>query len=279
MAEALAIQPIGFHVQLASDWRVSAVSTNIADFLPVSVDAIIGQSVTGLFSESAIHDIRNRMALLRGSEAVEHLFRIVLVDGGEPFDLSIRHSGSGYGLDAERCSDRGFGDATGIIEGMLARSEEIDDVAQLCEQAARQVRALTGFDQVSVWIGEERIALSARRSCSRPLSTPGGAEVMIVDLDMAPVLIRLARGCGVGALHSALRVPSHEERDWLVGTGARAAVAFPLSGSGKPWGLICCQHQSPRHLNLERRNIARLFARILGLRLEVARLRSAVLRA
>lgn len=275
MADSSAIQPIGFHLGLSSEWCVDAVSANIGDFLPDSAKAIIGQPVTGLFSETAIHDIRNRLALLRGERSIEHLFRFVLVDGGEPFDLTLYQSGNGYGVDAERCTDHGFGDATGIIAGMLARIDEGDDVARLCEQAARQVRALTGFDQVSIWQHGAMTAYSTRKPYSGEAPpAPVGNDFLIVDLGAEPVEILREQQDQGAVRHSTLRAPSQEERDWLVPTGAKAAFVLPLASSGEPWGLICCQHQAPYHLSVERRGIACLFARIVGLRIEVARFRS-----
>ncbi len=272
---AAAIQPIGFHLRLSSDWCIDAVSANIGAFLRVSTDAIAGQPVTNIFSETAVHDIRNRMALLRGDEAVEHLLRLVLVDGGEPFDLTVYRSGEGYGLDAEPCRERGFGDATGIIEGMLARVDEGDDTARLCEQAARQVRGLTGFDHVSIWLDGEVAGRSARPTKVVPSPLPPiGHDLMIADLGAAPAAMCGGEPDRAPARSSALSAPSGSQRDWLGSTGAEAALVLPLADGGAPWGNICCLHQGPHHLSVERRNILRLFARILGLRIEVARLRA-----
>ena len=272
MADPSAIQPIGFHLGLSGDWCIDAVSANIGDYLPASPS--IGQSVTGFFSETAIHDIRNRLALLRGEAAVEHLFRFELIDGEEPFDLTLYRSGNSYGVDAERCTDRSFGDATGIIGGMLARIDEGDDVGLLCEQAARQMRALTGFDQVSIWQDGELAACSARKPNGNPPLAPVTDDCMIVDLGAPPVEIVREKQSGDGARHSALRAPSQEERNWLDRSGAKAAFILPLASGGQSLGLICCQHREPYHLGVERRGIAGLFARIIALRIEVARLRT-----
>lgn len=273
MSEAPAIQPIGFHLGLSSDWRVSAISANVGDFLPASADAILGHPVTDLFSETAIHDIRNRMTLLPGAGTTEHLFKIALVDGGSPFDMSIRRNDDGFGIDAERSGRHGFGDAVGVIEGMLARIDDGDDFTRLAEQAARQTRALTGFDQVSIWTRTGLTAFSARPALSPPALAPGFDDFMVVDLDAASVALRFDLDRHSNTPRSVLREPAVEERHWLKESGAKAAMILPLATGGEIWGAVCCLHHSPRHVSVERRSIARLFARILALQIIAVELR------
>ena len=68
-----AIQAAGFHIGVSSDWAITALSANIGEFLAASVADMLAKPVTALMSSTAIHDTRNRMALLRSDDAIEHL--------------------------------------------------------------------------------------------------------------------------------------------------------------------------------------------------------------
>src|SRR5689334_17051361 len=77
-----AIQPIGFMMVLTADWLVSNVSANIGDFLDLGDGSIVGQPATKVLTKQAIHTLRNRLALLRGKDALERVFRMSLQDNG-----------------------------------------------------------------------------------------------------------------------------------------------------------------------------------------------------
>ncbi|HEV2043486.1 MAG TPA: hypothetical protein VGR05_02295, partial [Sphingomicrobium sp.] len=166
MTEPPSIQPIGFHLGLSREWLVTAVSANLAEFLGTSAEDALGQPITTLIPNDAIHDIRNRMALLRSEDNVEHLFQFSLADNDRRFDLAIYRNGNGFGIDAEPSVERSFGDATGILEGMLSRVAPSDDLGQLCDQACNQMRALTGFQQVVISPGKGPLGQSVRAGSS-----------------------------------------------------------------------------------------------------------------
>lgn len=268
------IQPIGFHLGLSSEWLVTAVSANVGEFLDTSAQAALGQPITNLLSNDDIHDIRNRMALLRSVDAVEHLFQFPLAGAERAYDLAIYRSGSGYGIDVEPCDERSFGDATGLLEGMLARVAPSDEVGQLCDQASNQLRALIGFQQVVISAGGGPLGQSMRAG-----PPPIDITIASVDSDMV-VFDREAAAVPVHVVDSGwtpqrltLRAPTETEVAKLAAIGASAALVVPLHRSGQAWGQAACYHGAPRHVSAERRNIARLFASIMSLRIEIAELR------
>ena len=272
MTGARSIQPVGFHVGLSSEWLVTAVSANIGDFLPCSAPDILGQPITALFSEDAIHDMRNRMALLRG-DGTEHLFQYPLAKKGKKFDLAIYRAGDGFGLDAEPCDEHGFGDATGIVLGMLAQV----DVSGRCRsfmrtgrQAAPRPDGLRARDdlrprQVARPVGAKR---GRRGRSSRDDPIGRCCHRSIVEAIPVPILADSFSGPS-----STLRAPTKAETDVLEALDARAALVLPLTRDGEPWGHVGCYHRSARHVSAERRNIARLFSRIIALKIELAELR------
>jgi len=76
-----AIQPIGFMLVLSSDWMISRVSQNIGDFFDAVAADLIGSPIVDLFAVEAVHSLRNRLALLRGPDALclgDHDFEAIL---------------------------------------------------------------------------------------------------------------------------------------------------------------------------------------------------------
>ena len=267
------IQPTGFHLRLSRDWLVDAVSANIGAFLPTTAERALGQPVTGLLCDDAIHDIRNRLALLRNDDSVEHLLHVALVPGGKPFDLSMFRNGDDFGIDAEPSDGHAFGDATGIVEGMLACVSVARDVESIAGEAARQLRALTGFDCATIYGDGVLLGHSTRgrEPSVQAMKDPAFHELAVVDCTAEPVII-LAPGSDV-AQRSALRQPTDLELEMLTASGARAALIVPMARDGQSWGHVACLHSTPRRVGVERRSIVRLFARIIALQIEIAELR------
>ena len=268
------IQPKGFHFGLSGGWIVDAVSANIGEYLDTSIDDALGRPITTLFSNDTIHDVRNRLALLRGDDGIEHLFHFPLSVDRQAFDLTLYRNGSGFGIDAEPCTERGLGDATGILGGMLSRVAPSDDIGQLCDQAGNQLRALTGFEQVVISADHEQLGRSVRAGAT-PIdakNTSADDDLIVFDRDAAAVPIHAIDDDWV-ARRLTWRSPVASEVARLASIGARAALIVPLDRGGRPWGQAACYHSAPRHVSAERRNIARLFAQIVSLRIELAELR------
>ena len=269
------IQSTGFHLGLSADWLVAAASANVGRFVGHEAGAILGKPFTTLFSNEKIHDIRNRMALLRGDEAVEHLFQFRLVDDRPALDLAIYRNGNGFGIDGEPCAERSFGDSTGILQGMLSRVEPSGDVGQQCDQACHQLRALTGFQQVMISAGSRQLGQSVRAGAT-PIdaaTAPIDPDIVIFDRDSELVPIQVVDFSWTVSRRLTLRSPSGADVALLEAIGASAALIVPLDRRGQAWGQVACYHGSPRHIGAERRGIARLFAAIMSLRIEIAELR------
>ncbi len=269
------IQPTGFHLCLSGDWLVNAVSANVGDFLPCTAETALGQPVTALLGDDAIHDIRNRMALLRTDEAVEHLLHVSLAEDGAPLDLSIFRDGNGYGIDAEPSDNHAFGDATAIVDGMVSRMSADGNVATIASEAARHLRALTGFDRVLIIGDGDLLGKSIRPGqADHPLEErPTRCGHLAVTDSIAPPVEILASTANKPS-RSTLRVAADHEARCIDSQQARAALILPLLRAGQSWGQIACYHGSARHVGVERRSVASLFARFVALQLELAELRA-----
>ena len=82
---------------------------------------MIGRQASDHIGVEAIHDLRNRLALLRTPDAVERVFRSALHGDDRLFDLSIHRSGSTVILEGQPSIGKSYGDVTATVTGMVAR--------------------------------------------------------------------------------------------------------------------------------------------------------------
>ncbi len=292
------IQSSGFLLGLTEDWRVECASANVATFLGLGPDELIGSAASTFFSDDAIHALRNRLALLREPDGIERLFACQLSTDIRTFDVAIHIAGDQVIVEAEPSTTKHYGDVTGTLRGMMAHVEMSDDLPASCTAAARQVRALTGFDRVIVSRFDADgsamvIAEAARGSIGNLVGTSIPATALdaceraayrrtslqvIADVEAAPVAIV---GSSIGdpqvpdLARAVLRSASIGQLDQLRTMGARAAVTIALEVDDSLWGIISCHHAAPRRVSFERRAMAELFARMFAMRIEIAQLRSA----
>ena len=66
---------------------------------------MLGQPVTSLFAEDAVHSLRNRLALLRSPDSVERLFSVALDRRRQLFDVALHMSGNSVVIEAEPSRD------------------------------------------------------------------------------------------------------------------------------------------------------------------------------
>ena len=287
-----AIQPIGFLVALSSDWMISRVSANIEQFVGKPIDDLLGHHVNTLFCPDAVHALRNRLALLRGSDAIERLFRCALLGDQRVFDIALHMSEGRVIVEAEPSTEQHYGDATGTVRAMIGRLDTARDMPAFFNEGARQVRALTGFDRVMIYRfapdgSGEVVAESARSGIGSflglhypPTDIPRQARDLykrsllrvITDIEAVPVRIVPTldeHGQPLDLSLSVLRSVSPIHIEYLRNMGVRASMSISIIVEGDLWGLVACHHYSPRCPSFERRSVAELFAQMLSMRIEV----------
>lgn len=285
-----AIQPIGFLIALTADWLVARVSANIGQFIGAEPDDLFGKPLDQIFSRRAVHDLRNRAAMLRGPDSVERIFDCRLNDDAPTFDIAIHFSGGQVVIEAEPASGE-HGDATGMVRSMIARLDQSADFAAFYREGARQVRALIGFDRVMVYRFApdghgEVVAEAARAGIGKfmglhyPASDiPAQARELyrrnllrvITDVNAAPVPILPqsdASGQPLDLSLSVLRSVSPIHIEYLKNMGVGASLSISIIVEGRLWGLFACHHYAARCPTFERRSVAELFAQMFSMRLE-----------
>jgi light-regulated signal transduction histidine kinase (bacteriophytochrome)/CheY-like chemotaxis protein len=284
-----AIQSIGFLLSISADWTVLRASSNASTFLGNSGE-IIGRPARDLLSADLIHDIRGRLQIASGTGIVERLLGQRLGAGSPRYDVAVHVSGGETVLEFEPAT----GDAIAplsVLRSMMARVERQTSANKVCDEAVRQVRALTQFDRVMLYRFDEDgagdvIAESANSTVESFLGLrypasdiPSQARALyrrnflriIVDVDATPVPVLPVvspEGARLDLSMSGLRSVSPIHLEYLRNMGVKASMSISIIVAGKLWGLIACHHLTPRHLGLETRSTAELFGQMFSYLLE-----------
>jgi light-regulated signal transduction histidine kinase (bacteriophytochrome) len=284
------IQPVGFLLALTADWMVARASANLDQYLGQAPADVIGKPIHEVLLPGAIHELRNRTALLRGPDSVERLFGIRLTGAETRFDIAVHLSGGNVVIEAEPTSGE-HGDVTGMVRSMIARLDQCGDLATFFREGARQVRALVGFDRVMVYRfatdgSGEVVAEACKPGIGRFLGLhypasdiPAQARILytrnllrvIADVNAVPVPIEPqldAAGEPLDLSLSLLRSVSPIHIEYLKNMGVGASMSISILVDGKLWGLFACHHYSPRCPSFERRSVTELFSQMFSMRLE-----------
>ncbi len=285
------IQPFGFLIALQSDFTVCMASDNVASYLGREPGQIFQRPLETIFSGAAIEAIRTRVDYLTGPDATERLFGVTLQDGGKPFDLAIHFSGAYLVIEAEPSVIEPDVNSGELVRLMLGRVRKTRGITELAQEAARQVKTLTGIDRVMVYRfgadgSGEVIAEVARAGLesflglhypasdipqqARALYTRNWLRI-IADVNATPVSLLSTATHSAGLLDlsmSTLRSVSPIHIEYLQNMGVGASMSVSILRDGKLWGLFACHHYSAHHISFERRTAAELFGQMFSWILE-----------
>jgi light-regulated signal transduction histidine kinase (bacteriophytochrome) len=283
------IQPIGFLIAVSTDWLVARASSNTEEFIGSDPEHLIGNPLAEFLLPKAIHDLRNRVGMLRSADAVERLFSCEMIKGAF-FDVMVHVSGGHIVIEAEPGDDQST-DATGTVKSLVARLDQTPDLNSFFREGARQVRMLLGFDRVMVYkfdtdgsgevIAEAcRTGIGTFKGLHYPASDiPQQARLLykrnllrvITDVNADPVAI-VPQLDGVGRpldlSLSMLRFVSGIHIEYLKNMGVQASLSVSIIVEGELWGLFACHHYTARVPSFQSRAVSELFAQMFALKLE-----------
>ena len=281
------VQSFGALLAFTPDWLVARASDNVSDMLGLDVADLAGRDVTEIFHGEFIHRLRGRLSMMGHADAVERLFAVDMRGNGQLFDVAMHVSDQQVVVELEPSSSRRQDDYTGYVRPMIERIRRADDVESLCRVAAKQVKALIGFDRVMVYKfapdGSGHVIAEAREARQTPflgLRYPASdipkqaralykrsllriiSDVNDTGVDIHPVLDSKGRPLDLSL--SSLRAVSPIHLEYLRNMGVAASMSISLMVRGKLWGLIACHHDTPIVLSYEMRSAAELFAQLFG---------------
>ena len=284
------VQPFGFMLVLSRDFTVVAASENTAAFLEIESDRIIGANVGDLLDLQAFHAIRGRLQLLRSPDAVERIFSLKLTASEALFDVAVHMSGNKIIIDAEPNTREDQINASDFVRTMLGRLRHTMTFESFCREAARQMKALTGFDRVMVYrfdadgAGEviAEVALPTLVSFlglhypasdiprqARELYQRNWVRIIPdINAQQVPLMPQESADGPVDMSMSVVRAVSPMHIEYLQNMGVGASMSVSILREGKLWGLFALHHYSPRLISFERRTAAELFGQLFSWILE-----------
>jgi light-regulated signal transduction histidine kinase (bacteriophytochrome)/CheY-like chemotaxis protein len=282
------IQSIGFLLAVDKDWTIARISANAAGHLKLPVKALLGSALDTVITGEAFHTLRNRVAVLSGEDGVERAFAVQLQLGGPRYDLAIHRTGDVIVIEAEPSIPAGDLNAGSMVRSMLGRMQ---GKANLVNEAARLMKALTGFDRVMIYQfhgdGSGEVIAESVRAGLEPFlglhypasDIPQQARALLirnpvralVDIDAVPSPL-LPEPDGFNApldlSLSTLRAHSLMHIEYLQNMGVAATMTVSLVRDGALWGMISCHHMTRRHVGFEQRTTSELFGQMLSFMIE-----------
>ncbi len=283
----LAVDEAGGRVVQASENCGAVFSRELRGVLGATLDELIGGDLAG----------RVRLA----SEEVRFERGATLVDrwagaggAGAPIYAVLAHRRGGRiiveGEELSQAEADAPLDAHGHLEALLGQMETLGDVEALLGFAAREVRALTGFDRARVyrfdadWNGrvvaeDLNDRLPSYLGLHFPASDiPRQARALyelnrlrlIADAAYEPVPLRALAGRDEPPLDlslATLRSVSPVHREYMRNMGTGASFSISLMREGRLWGLVSCHNAEPRRVPFAARWACALFAQALSLQL------------
>lgn len=269
------IQPCGFMVVVGQDWRVAHVSANIGDHFADCAPFMIGQPLAEYFGAAAVHSLRNQLALMRDPLGSARAFSIFFASVPKPFDVALHVQDGHIVLEAFPAAHGEARDSVGMVRQLAASLDACETVDGLVQRGAHLLRALVGFDSVTLFRlddqGEARkVAEDARGSAAIAARCPPPLTRILADAARACSPLEPEAACSL-VERALLRAWATDEPG---SAEAQASLCVPLASAGRLWGVAVCLNRGPRQPTLDHIAAAELFGDLLAMRAELCELRA-----
>lgn len=262
------IQSGAYLLELSPDWIVLRASENIHRLLGQSHVTLIEEPLGHFVHAQALHDVRNLFSRLSGTTGIGRAYGVRLTDEHRLVDLAFQLSNGRVLVEAVPSADS-FGEAFGTVGGLLAGLADTHHQA-LLDGAARRMRALTGYDRVTLTLGDLN-AQSSRGPFDRPAENSGDLPPIVADTQARPVPLFPRERDDHAAGDALLRSATGPTLDRLANSGIRSTLCVRFDAAGVA-GHFRCDNRTPRPPSLEIHAAAELFAQMFALQIELDRL-------
>ncbi|HEX5259328.1 MAG TPA: hypothetical protein VFW35_11200 [Sphingomicrobium sp.] len=263
------VQPPAYLLELSLDWIVLRASENIHRLLHESHVTLIEEPLGRFVHAQALHDLRNLFSRLSGTTGIARAYGIRLTDNPMLVDVAFQLS-DGRVLFEAVPSTGSFGECFGSVGGLVSGLGTARGQA-LLDNAARRMRALTGYDRVTLICGDQR-AESSRGAFQSSTRADDDLPAIVADTNAGGVAL-FPRDSEESSVHDALmRSCDSDAGDRMRNQGIRACIRIPFAVDGIS-GEFRCDSRTPREPCFELHAAAELFAQLFAMRLEIDRLR------
>ena len=264
------VQSAGYLLELSLDWIVLRASENVHRLLGESHVTLIDEPLGRFVQSQALHDLRNLFSRLSGTTGIARAYAVRLTDDPDLFDIAFQLSDGRVLLEAAP-STGSYGEAFGTVGGLIAGLANSHGQA-LLDGAARRMRALTGYDRVTLVCGDHR-AESSRGPFAGQADLSEDLPAIIADTAAADVSMFPRDTEESSAAEALMCSGAREAIESLQSAGIRATLRVPFDVNDLH-GEFRCDCRSPREPNFELHAAAELFAQLFAMRLEIDHLKN-----
>ncbi len=270
-APSMGIQRGAYLLELSLDWIVLRASENIHHLLGESHVTLIDEPLGKFVHAQALHDLRNLFSRLSGTLGIGRAYGIRLTDDPDLVDVAF-HLSNGRVLFEAVPSAGVFGECFGSVGGLISGLGHAQGDA-LLDNAARRMRALTGYDRVTLLRGDKRVE-SNRGALSGSSAADIDVPTIVTDSEAQAVALFPRDDDDISVENALLCTCSAETRAKLQASEIRACLRIPFKSDGIE-GEFRCENRTPREPSFELHAAAELFAQLFAMSLEIDRLKNA----
>ena len=270
------IQDIGFVIFVNQSAVIEGVSDNIGKYIPsVKPNQLIGQLLKETFF---VDPVKKSLIIEAIKEIKENNVPIRLLKTIEinkkPYYLSISNSHDVINLEFEICIESNNGQTSTMNNKLIdLQSEEKNVWGILAEILSQHLKV----DRVMVYeFNEDSSGVVVAESLRRPsldsylglnypeFDIPKQARDLyrvkhcrfIADIDQEYSQVLSAGNKEINLQEISIRRLSPVHLQYLKNAGFRSSISFSIMINGELWGLVCCQHEKPMHIDLSVRNFS-----------------------
>ncbi|CAL8977922.1 Phytochrome-like protein cph1 [Rhodoplanes serenus] len=285
-----AIQPHGVLFALGEpDLRIVGVSANLPALIGPQPDAVLDRPLGAVFDEASIGRLRTLLHQVDGPAASPVAMQ--RREGGELGLDAVLHRHDGLVLlefEPRGPDSEGAHAFFRRTSGAIRRLQAARTLGDACAAAAREVRAITGFDRVKIYrfasdFSGEVVAESRHEGIESflglhfpPSDIPAQARALyalnpirlIPDIDYRPSPIvpdrHPATGRPLDLSFAVLRSVSPIHLEYMRNMGIRGTMSVSILRGDRLWGLIACHNRAPRHIGHDARQACEMVAQVLA---------------
>lgn len=283
------IQNHGFHIATDQAFTVRYCSENIAQFTDIDAEQILGKELHEIaqFGDDVHEQLKGIVGILATQDQNNrHSFQLSFK--GKPFHVIANLHNGFYTLDFEPADCGLSNDIQSLIGRSLSEILSDSNLQRLLTNAATQVKKIIGYDRIMVykfhddghgevvaeamndglesWMGlhypasdipkqaRELYKLNLVRLIADVNSTPSALVTHPVDGKAVPLDLT----------HSTLRAVSPIHIQYLKNMGVASSFSVSILDHEKLWGLIACHNYTPKFINYNERESAKLVGQVLS---------------
>ncbi len=272
------VQDIGFVIFVSQSSIIEAVSDNIQKYLPkTSSKKLIGQALSDSFIGNIAEKefISNSIKELGNCLDYKRYTKLIEVEDSS-FYLSISNCLSTISLEFEYSTIQNY-NKNNFINNKLLELQMVE--GDIWNNLSEVLSENLEVDRVMVYqFNEDRSGVVIAETLKKPelnsylglnypeFDIPKQARELyrtkhcrfVVDTHDEGSIISSLEGKEINLQDVSIRRLSPIHLQYLKNAGFRSSISFSIMIKGELWGLVCCQNESPKHVDLSIRNFSLL---------------------